>query len=114
MATLINISKNTIISNKAIVGDTFFKRLKGWLGRKNFNWGESLIIRPCKWIHTFFMRFPVDVIFVNAENKIVAMKSCFKPWRISGIYWRARFVIELPCGTIKRTSTTIGDIIELI
>lgn len=83
------------------------------MGKKEFKQGEALILKPCNSIHTFFMRFPIDVLFVDKKFKIIGFKICFKPWRLSPFYWQANFVIELPRGVIFESKTSCGDEISL-
>ena len=111
---IINKTKNTVLAQEAIVADTVFKRIKGLLGRKDFMQGEALIIRPCNSIHTFFMRFPIDVLFVNKHNQIIKANSTLKPWRLTYIYLNAAFVIELPAGILESTFTQEKDILVLV
>jgi len=79
------------------------------LGRKGLNPGEALIMKPCKSIHTLFLNFPVDVLFVDKNNKVIALITSLKPWRVSAVYLRAEYAIELPCGMISKSLTTEGD-----
>jgi len=111
---LINKTKNTVLAEEIIVAQTIFKRLKGLLGEREFKKDKALILKPANSIHTFFMRFPIDVLFVDKNNKIVGLKNKFRPWRISRIYGQAKFVIELPEGIIFESKTEKGDEIILI
>ena len=108
-----NKSKNTILAKEVIVADTLFKRIKGLLGKKTFQQGQALIIEPCNSIHTFFMRFSIDVLFVDKENKVIAAISALASFRLSPIYFKAALVVELPTGTIQATSTQINDLLTL-
>ena len=108
---IINRSKNTILAKEAIVADTLFKRIKGLLGKRAFQQGQALIIKPCNSIHTFFMRFSIDVLFVDKNNRAMKAISAFPPFRLSNIYFNSAFVIELPAGTINSTSTSEGDLL---
>ncbi len=71
MVKIINKTKNTILAEEAYIADTVFSRVKGLLGKQSLDEGSALIIKPCNSIHTFFMRFPIDVFFVDRNNKIV-------------------------------------------
>jgi uncharacterized membrane protein (UPF0127 family) len=106
---IINKTKNAVLAEEAIMADRLFPRIKGLLGRKNFRQGEAIIITPCNSIHTFFMGFPIDVLFVNKNNLVVKAISAMPPGRLTPIYFNACFVIELPPGTIQSTSTSKGD-----
>ena len=108
---IINRTKNTVLAQNAVVADTVFSRLKGLLGRKDFIEGEALIIKPCNSIHTFFMRFPIDVLFIDKDSRIIKTISSLKPFRLTCIYFNAAFVIELPAGTLEFSSTQEKDIL---
>jgi uncharacterized protein len=110
---IINLTKGTVLADEAVVASAFFKRLKGLLGKKNLSPGEALVIKPCNSIHTFFMRFPIDALFVDKNNKIVAAALCLPPFRISKIYFTAAYVIELPAGSLKTNQISVGDLIEM-
>jgi uncharacterized protein len=109
---LINQTRNTILAEDLLVADTIFKRLKGLLGRKYLKSGEALLLRPCNSVHTFFMRFPIDILFVDKNNKVIAALSSLAPFRLSRIYLASCLTIELPAGTINSTNTHSGDLIQ--
>lgn len=111
---VINIGKNTILADNAKLADTFLKRLIGLLNRKSLNKGEALILSPSNCIHSFFMRFAIDVIFLDKTGKVVEILPSFKPFRLSPIYFGASLTIELPEHTLQLTRTQPGDIIKII
>jgi uncharacterized membrane protein (UPF0127 family) len=108
-----NMSKNIIIGDKVSLADNFYSRLFGLIPRKSISTGEGLIIDPCNSIHMFFMRFPIDVLFVDKNNVVVYIVENIKPWRISKVVWNSKYVVELPVGTVKKASTTVGDKIKI-
>jgi len=108
-----NVSKNTVLADNAKPADTFLKRLIGLLNRKALNKGEALILSPSNCIHSFFMRFTIDAIFVDKSGKIVGALPSFKPFRISPAYFKSRLVIELTEGALSLTNTHPGDIISI-
>ena len=71
--------------------------------------GEGLHIVPCNSIHTFFMRIPIDVLFLDAENKVVRREEAMPPWRMTAPIRGARTVLELPIGTLAGSGTAVGD-----
>jgi uncharacterized membrane protein (UPF0127 family) len=83
-------------------------RRRGLLGRDTFEEDTALIIAPCSGIHTFFMRFSIDVVFVTRAGKVVKTCPALAPWRMR-IAFGAFAVIELPAGTIARSHTKVGD-----
>jgi uncharacterized protein len=104
-----NQSKNTILASNAILAATPWLRMKGLLGRKIVGPSEALVLKPCNSIHTLFMRFSIDVIFVDQAFKVVAAIAGLKPYRLSKIYFSARCAIELPTGVIASSRTSVGD-----
>lgn len=106
---LTNITKNTILAEDAVVAKSFLARMRGLLGKKVFKQNQALIITPCNSVHTFFMHFPIDILFVGKDNCVLAVIEALKPYRFSKIYPNAYFVIELPAGAIKATSTAVPD-----
>lgn len=106
-------TKNTVLATEAILADTLFARVKGLLGTKELAKGSGLILKPCNSIHMFFMRYPIDVIFLDAQNKVVGVASNIRPWRLSRVFWKARLAVELPADTVAETRTEVGDEISV-
>jgi uncharacterized membrane protein (UPF0127 family) len=108
-----NLTKNVVLSRNALLADTPFSRMCGLLGRDEFQEGEALIITHCNSIHMFFMKFPIDAMFLDAANRVVGDVRNIKPFQLSPIFWTAKRVIELPTGTLASTATSLGDRIEI-
>lgn len=89
-------------------------RTKGLLGRESLETGEGLYIVPCQWVHMFGMKFPIDVVFLARDGRVLALQHTLKPNRVSKLVWRADGVLELPAGKLQATGTEVGDVIELI
>ena len=106
---ILNKTKNTWLSEDATLADSFFSRFLGLMGKKELQKGCALVLKPCNSIHTFFMRFPIDALFLDKQNLVIASLPDMKPFGASPIYWQARGVVELPAGTISATSTAVGD-----
>lgn len=85
----------------------------GLMGRKGLDEGEALYIAPCSSIHTFFMRFPIDVAFVDRENRVVKVAEAVKPWRVLMGAKGAHAVVELSAGSLGRAGVADGDQLEL-
>lgn len=92
---------------------TVFSRVKGLLGKKTFLPGQAIVLDPCDAVHTFFMLFPIDILFIGKDYKVVKAIASLRPNRATSICWRSRRVIELPAGTLKLTNTQSGDQIQL-
>lgn len=111
---VVNSSNNMVLGEWIKPANTFFKRFAGLMFRNSLNEGEGLLLRPCSMVHSFFMRIPIDVVFINKENMVEQTIENLKPWRFSAMVLKATVVIELPAGTIKRTNTGIGDHLYLL
>lgn len=92
--------KGIILSEKIKIYDSLFMRVKGLMFRKSLEDNSGIIIVPCNSIHTFFMRFNIDVIFLDSENKIVKIVRNLRPWRMTRMYLKAKKVIELNGGEL--------------
>ena len=111
---VINQTKKTTLIENGRLADGFVSRGIGLLSRKDLAPGDGLVIWPCQSVHCFFMRFTIDVLWADKENKIVHMYPQMRPWRISRHVFRAKYVVEVPAGTIAQTKTVLGDTLELI
>ncbi len=103
-----NITRGTILASSLEVADTGPARNKGLLNRDGLAPGEGLWIIPCQSVHTFFMRFPIDLVYIDGRKRVRKVRSAVGPGRIS-FCLTAQSVIELPAGTIQRTQTRRGD-----
>ncbi|HBY98701.1 MAG: DUF192 domain-containing protein [Ardenticatenaceae bacterium] len=83
-------------------------RLVGLMGRRELPAGDGLLITRCKSIHTSFMRFPIDVLFVGADDRVVDLVEAMPAWRARLARGKAHYVIELPAGTIARAGIAAG------
>ena len=110
---IINKTRGSVLADNIVVADTPFKRMKGLLGRDVFNKGEALILKPANSIHTFFMRFPIGLLFVDKNNRVIKAVSSLKPYRLVPICWHSKYVVELPTGAILSSSTQQGDILQI-
>jgi len=103
-----NVTRQTRLADRAQLAGDGRNRRKGLLGRDGLASGEGLWIVPCEAVHTFGMRFRIDLVFLDRANRIVKIRSDVGPWRLSGCL-RAHSVLELPAGTIRDTQTMTGD-----
>jgi uncharacterized membrane protein (UPF0127 family) len=110
-----NKNNGAILAPKAALALTPWMRMKGLLGKhkSDFPQGAALIIKPCSSIHSLFMGFPIDVLFVSPQNQVIKIISCLRPFRFTAVYFNTGFVIELPAGTIQSTNTQAGDYLSL-
>ncbi len=103
-----NSTRAALLADRAERATSFAKRLKGLIGRSRFEAGEGLQIAPCNSIHTFFMRFAVDVIFLDGAGRVLRIWPRVRPWRALACP-DAKSVLELPAGTVERTGTRPAD-----
>ena len=97
-----------VICSRVRVADNPWTRLVGLLGKKSLPPGEALLIRPCSSVHTFFMRFRMDAIFVDRENHVLRVKHDMAPFRVAGAK-RSRYVIEFMGGVLQSLDIEPGD-----
>jgi hypothetical protein len=110
--TAVNVTRGTLLATKLEIAASGKKRRKGLLGRDGLPPGEGLWIIPCESVHTFFMRFPIDLVYLDRGNRIRKVRVEVGPWRLSACF-TAHSVLELPAGTIRATGTRRGDTLEL-
>ena len=108
----VNVTRGTVLSTQLELAGTGPSRKKGLLGRDCLLPGEGLWIVPCEAVHTFFMQFPIDLVYLDRKNRIKKLRSSVGPWRVSGCM-TAHSVMELPAGAIRETQTEPGDTIEI-
>jgi uncharacterized membrane protein (UPF0127 family) len=96
-----------VVCERCKVADGPVSRLKGLLGKKELPSGEGLLLRPANMVHTWFMRFAIDVVFVDSDLRVVGVTHDAGPWRLTGRRG-ARSVIELPAGECKRRGIEAG------
>lgn len=106
-----NITRGTVIGESVNIADTSSKRRTGLLKHAGLGAGEGLWIVPCEAVHTFFMKFTIDVLYLDRKRRVKKAVSRLVPWRISG-YLPAHSVLELPAGAIEMTQTDRGDELE--
>lgn len=90
------------------VADTSAKRRTGLLKHERLAPGEGLWISPCESVHTFFMKFPIDLVYIDRKHKVRKVRSGVPAWRLSACL-PAHSVVELPAGTAERSGTRVGD-----
>jgi uncharacterized membrane protein (UPF0127 family) len=110
---VINKTRNIILADNCFVAKGPLQRVKGLLGRSSMQRGSALLLKPCNSIHSFFMKFAIDALFVDKSNRVVGILPEFRPFRISPVYFQACCVIEFPAGTLLPESVRVGDRISL-
>ena len=108
----VNQTRKTVLANQLHVTYTSAERRKGLLGRDGLNPGEGLWIVPSQAVHTFFMRFPLDLVYIDSKHRVRKLRQNVPPGRISYSLF-ASSVLELAAGTIARSQTRKGDLLEI-
>jgi uncharacterized membrane protein (UPF0127 family) len=97
----------------AETADTAASRSHGLLGRDSLAPGDGLILDPCRLIHTFFMRFAIDVVFFDRQQRVTRVARDVRPFRFAWGGWSARVTLELPAGTLTRIPVAPGAQLRL-
>jgi len=106
-------SAGTTVAGAVMTAETPWQRFMGLMGRRELPDGSGLLLRPCSSIHMFFMRFPIDVAFVDKDFRVVRLYHGLRPWRVSRIVRRAKAAIELPSGSLVRAGVGVGDVLTM-
>ncbi len=108
-----NLSRGTALGERVEVAATRRSRARGLLGSAGWEGRDGLLLRPCRNIHTVGMRYPIDLVFLDEEGRVLRVVEGLRPGRISPLVLRARSVLELPAGKLKETGTLPGDLLEM-
>lgn len=109
-----NITLNVEISQDVNIADNYLKRLKGLMFTSELSPQSSLYIYPCSGVHTYFMNYSIDVLYLDKDNIIIAVDEDMKPGRLGKYHKNAVAAVELPSGRIRETRTKVGHAIILI
>lgn len=104
-----NVTRGVPLARNARVADTHLSRLRGLLGRPEPGPDEGLLILPCRAVHTWGMRYPLDVALGNGAGRVVATYHGLRPWRTTSVHTEASWALELRSGTLRETGTSVGD-----
>lgn len=107
-----NLTRGRRIAERARLADGWWSRLRGLLGRGPLGPGEALMLVPCRAVHMFGMRYPLDVAFLDERGGVVALYHHLLPGSRSRWHRQAVIALEMPAGTIARTSTARGDLLQ--
>lgn len=104
-----NQTRNVLLITQGRLANTFLSRLRGLLGAAPLQPGDGLILAGEKSIHTLFMSFSIDVVYVDKNYKVIRVDSNMVPWRLGPFITKSAYVLEMPVGTIATSSTQVGD-----
>jgi uncharacterized protein len=104
--------RDTVVCDRCEIADKALARMRGLLGRTGLAPGEGVLLKPASSVHTFFMRFPIDVVFLDRGHRIVGIAHTLRPWRAAAGR-RAKAALELPAGTAAAHGLEIGDVLTV-
>jgi uncharacterized membrane protein (UPF0127 family) len=107
-----NHTRDTILGEAVEIADTSEKRRVGLLKHERLEPGTGLWIVPCESVHTFFMKFPIDLVYLDKQRKVRKVRHAVPAWRLSACL-TAHSILELPAGTVEKTGTVPGDELSL-
>lgn len=110
-----NLTRQTFLATQLRVADNHRQRLVGLIGtsKSAFQGGAGLWINPCHGVHTMFMRYPIDVVYLDGDHRVIRIEDAVRPWRMTPMIIESATVIELPAHTAWDTGTIVGDQLEI-
>lgn len=109
---VLNRTRGTVLGSRVRLADGLWSRSRGFLFRPAPSAGEGILLSPCRAVHMYGVRFPLDVVFLSDTGQVVATYPRLLPWRRSGVHGSAYHALELPAGTIRATGTAPGDLLS--
>ncbi len=109
---IVHADRDGCLAEKVQVADSFWGRMRGLLGHTPLAQGEGMVIMPCQWIHTLFMGFSIDVVYLSDDLRVVHLQEDVPPNRLCSPVPRASCVVELSARAISRAGVQIGDQLE--
>lgn len=109
----INVTTGDIIAARVIIAEDFRSRSVGLLNRTSIEEDEGLLIKPCNSIHTFFMKFPIDVVFLDRKCVVVRIIKDLMPWRLAWSIVRGYMVLEIKQGILNKMHVKVNDLLRI-
>jgi uncharacterized protein len=107
MQVALRLDDGRTVCERCVLADTALARMRGLLGRRELPTGEGILLRPASSVHTGFMRFAIDVVFLDREGRVLKVASRLAPWKAAAER-KARAVLELPAGEAERRGIGVG------
>ena len=108
-----NVSRGSVLGDRIRIAGNAWSRALGLLGHTSLDPGGGLLIDPSSGIHTFGMRFAIDVIALDGHLRVIGLWERLGPFRIAALSWKTRCVLELPVDQIRHSGTSVGDQLEI-
>ncbi len=111
-----NRTRQVLLASRLEVAQTHWSRFKGLMLKAEaaFLPGQGLWIKPSRGVHTLGMRFPIDVVYLDKDKRVVHLERQLKPWRVAPVRLQAASVLELPANTLGPSGTMLGDELEIV
>jgi len=109
-----NADRDSTLGTAVEVAETAARRAKGLLGRDHLAAGEGLLFKHCSSLHTFFMRFAIDIAYISKDGRVLKTAHSVPPFRICVAPLRAHYALELPAGSLASSSTRVKDILRFV
>jgi uncharacterized protein len=106
---VVNATRGTILGERVRLAETGLSRIVGLLGERHLAAGDGLLIVPSQGVHTWGMLFPIDVVVLDREWNVLALRRRMRAFRVTRLFWKAAAVLELPSGMLDSTATSVGD-----
>jgi uncharacterized membrane protein (UPF0127 family) len=109
---IMNATRGSVVCEHTVIADQPLRRMRGLLGRRVLPAGEGLLLTPAPSVHTAFMRFPIDVVFLDRKLEVVKVVERLRPWRMASAR-HARLTLELATGEASVRGIEVGDTLEV-
>jgi len=111
---VVDVTTGAELANRVEVAATFSRRFLGLMGRAGLPPGTGLLLTPCRGVHTWFMRFPIDLVYLDADWRVLHTVQALAPFRLGPCVRGTRHVLELPAHSLRTAGTVPGNILRLV
>jgi uncharacterized protein len=110
-----NRTRTTYLATELMIARAHWTRFRGLMATdaSRFRRGQGLWISPSHGVHTFAMRFPIDVVYLDRDRIVIHVEEELQPWRLAAVRIQAASVLELPIGAIRESQTALGDLVDI-
>jgi uncharacterized protein len=108
MEVAVRAQNGRVVCERCVLADTALARMRGLLGRRGLPSGEGILLRPASSVHTAFMRFSIDAVFLDRDGHVLKIARDLRPWKTAGRR-KAKAVLELPAGEAERRGLEVGE-----
>jgi uncharacterized membrane protein (UPF0127 family) len=113
VVSVTNATGKPLIGDRVEIASTSMTRMVGLLGKHGIDAGEGLWIKPSSGVHTIGMKFTIDVVGLDKDNRVIKLWKKLVPWRLTTVHWTMKSVLELPAGRIDECQIQLGDTLAI-